>query len=339
MGQSRRQFLRRATRLGVSLASLPLCAGCAVPLVSGRQPARTPRIGYLGQGPRPIEGSASVGAFRQGLRERGYVEGQTMTIEWRFAESPDQLADFVAELVRLNLDLIVVEGTPQALAGKQATSTIPIVMASADDPVEAGLVASLSRPGGNVTGLSFLSLGMWGKQLELLKDTIPALSRAAVLSYRANRANVTALKVTEDAARSLHVELQAMEVRGPDDFEVTFEAASRQQAGAIINMALPLSLSLRTLIADLAARYRLPSAHPDRSFVVAGGLLSYGPSLTDNYRRAATYVDQILKGAKPAELPVQQPTTFDCVINLRAAQALGLTISQAVLLQATEVIQ
>ena len=246
MEQSRRSFLQRATTLGISLGGFALCAGCALAPAPSRQPAKVPRIGYLEQGPRPIEGSASVGAFRQGLRELGYVEGETIAIEWRFPDADVQLADFAAELVRLNLHLIVVGGTPQARAAQQATSTIPIVMAAVDDPVEAGLVASLARPGGNVTGLSFLSLGIWGKQLELLKETIPGLSRVAVPLYPANHTNLAAFKVTEEAARSVGVELQAMQVSGPDDFEAAFEAASKGGAGAIIDMALPLSLSHRT---------------------------------------------------------------------------------------------
>jgi putative ABC transport system substrate-binding protein len=339
--QSRRRFIQRAWVLGLSLSDLALWSGCGLAPAggSGRKAPSVPRIGYLGLGAQPVEGSPSIGAFRQGLRDLGYVDGETILVEWRFADDADQLTDLAAELIGANVELIVVGGTPQALAASQATSTIPIVMASVDDPVGAGLVASLARPAGNVTGLSFQSLGIWAKQLELLKEIIPGLSRVAVSWYPDNQANATALNVSQEAARSLRLELLTLEVRSSADFQAAFETAVIAGAGAMVDLALPLSLSHRTLIADLAAQYRLPSAYGDRSFVVAGGLMSYGASLTDNFRRSAAYVDRILKGARPADLPVEQPTKFDCVVNLSTARVLALAIPQSVLLQATEIIQ
>ena len=314
----------------------------AAPLAAEGQPAgKVPRIGFL------VAASASdsayarlIDAFRQGLRDLGYVEGRNILIEYRYAgESHEQLPALAAELVRLKVDVIVSHGTPGPSAAKQATSTIPIVMTSAGDPVGSGLVASLARPGGNVTGLSLLAPELGGKRLQLLKELLPGLSRVAVLWNSANPYASLVMRETEAAATTLGVQLQALVVRGPEDFEGVLAAATRGRVGALIAVEDPLTIRKRTQIVDFAAKSRLPAMYGVKEFVDAGGLMSYGAHLADLYRRAATYVDKILKGAKPADLPVEQPTRFEFVINLKTAKALGLTIPQSVLIRADEVIQ
>jgi putative ABC transport system substrate-binding protein len=330
---SRRQFLRGS----VVLAGFSLLSGREV---GGQQGAKRPRIGFLAVGSR--EGRAFlINGFLQGLRERGYVEGQNIVIEYRFSEDrDDRLPALAAELVALKVELILASGTPASFAAKQATSTIPIVMGGiAANPVETGLVASLGRPGGNITGMSMMSSQLGGKRLELLKEIVPGLARVAVFWNPPNPAYGPILKELEATAPTLGLKLQRLEVRVPGDFEGAFKAATRQRAGALIAPGDPLTANQRKVVADLALKYRLPTAMDIKEFVEAGGLLSLGPDLADLYRRSATHVDKILKGAKPADLPMEQPTKFDLFVNLKTARVLGLTIPQSVLLQASQVIQ
>jgi putative ABC transport system substrate-binding protein len=285
--------------------------------------------------------SPYLDAFRQGLRELGWVEGQNIVIDYRFAEGRfDRLPDLAAELVRLKVDIIVAATTPAAAAAKKATETIPIVMISVGDPVGLGLIASLARPGGNATGLSYsVGLETIGKGLELLKETVPKVRRVAILSNPANPFQPLAISEVNVAARSLGLQLQLLEARGPNDFDGAFAAMATERVGALLVVADSMFLLHRTRLADLAARSRLPAAYGTRENVEAGGLMSYGASVRDLYRRSAAYVDKILKGAKPGDLPVEQPTKFELVINLKAAKALGLTIPPSVLGRADEVIQ
>ena len=279
-------------------------------------------------------------AFRQQLHELGYVEGQNIVIEYRFAEwRAERLADFAAELVRLKVDVIVSGGTPGPLAAKRATSTIPIVMAAAGDPVGTGLVANLGRPEGNITGLSNLSEELTGKRLQLVKEVVPGISRVAVLWNAGNPISMIVFKHTEAAARTLGMQVHSVEVRGPDDFQQALAAMVTARAGALFVVDDPLVFRQRLLIADFAVRNRLPASAFYKEFVEAGGLMSLGPNLAHQYRRAAIFVDKILKGAKPADLPVEQPTKFELVINLKTARAIGLTIPSALLLRADQVIE
>jgi putative ABC transport system substrate-binding protein len=318
-----------------------LLAACilAAPLVADAQPAKVYRIGYLTAGPSST--NLYRGAFQQGLRELGWVEGQNIVTDYRFAEGRlDRLPDLAAELVRLKVDVIVASPTAAAVAAKNATRTIPIVMWGVGDPVGLGLVASLARPGGNVTGLSF-SVGMdsFGKGLELLREAIPKVSRVAVLSNPANPAHARALDNVKAAARSLGVQLQFLQARGPSEFDAAFAAMVKDRAAAVLVMADSVFVFQRERLADLAARSRLPTMHGNRENVEAGGLMSYGGSNLDALRRAVTFVDKILKGTQSADLPVEQPTTFELVINLRTAKALGLTIPSSLLLRADQVIE
>ncbi len=318
--------------LALSILSAPLSS-------AAQQRGKVPRIGFLG-GASPSAAAHLVDALRQGLRDLGYVEGQNIAIEYRFAEGKaERLPDLAAELVRLKVDVIVAPNPPGALAAKNATTTIPIVMAIAGDPVGLGLVASLARPGGNVTGLSNVSVELAPKQLQLLKQAVPKVSRVAVLWNPGNKANALSFRELEVAARSLGVQLQPLEAQSPDDFDSAFAAMTRERAGALVVFPDALVLLHQRRIVDLAAKRRLPAMYALREAVDAGGLMSYSPSFTDLFRRAATYVDKILKGAKPADLPVEQPTKFEFVINLKTAKALGLTIPQSVLIRADQVIQ
>jgi putative ABC transport system substrate-binding protein len=306
-----------------------------------QQSAKVARIGYLtlyqAAAPRLPE------AFRQGLRDLGYVEGRNLVIEYRDADGKlERLPALAAELVALKVDVIVAGGTPQALAAKQATSTLPIVFTSSAEPVESELVTSLARPGGNVTGLSLLSPELDGKRLEYLKQAVPGVTRVAVLwqpGGNGERMEKDMLKGAEVAGRALGVRLQFVEARGPADFERAFSDMSRARAGALTVLGSVMFFGERRHLVDLAAKNRLPAVYPLRDFVDAGGLMAYGPNVADLNRRAATYVDKILKGAKPADLPVEQPTKFELVINRKAAKALGLTIPQSILVQADEVIE
>lgn len=330
---SRRQLLRGS----LSLTGFIMLSGCER---LSPQAAKVHRIGFLAVGSR--EGRAFlVEGFLQGLREHGYVEGRNIVIEYRFSEDKnDRLPELAAELVGLKVELIVASGTPASFAAKEATSTIPIVMGGiAADPVETGLVASLSRPGGNVTGMSMMTPQLGGKRLALLKEVVPGLARVAVFWNPPNPAYGPILRELEEAAPTLGVKIQRLEVRIPGDFEGAFKAATRQRADALVVPGDPLFSNRPKVIVDLALKHRLPAMQDLREFVEAGGLLSLGPNLVDSYRLAATHVDKILKGAKAADLPMEQPTKIDLFVNLKTARALGLTIPQSVLLQATQVIR
>jgi putative tryptophan/tyrosine transport system substrate-binding protein len=298
------------------------------------------RIGYL----VPISAtpvSHLTEAFRQGLRELGWVEGQNIVIEYRFAEGRlDRLPDLAAELVRLKMDVIVALATSAAVAAKNATATIPIVMFGGEDPVGLGLIASLARPGGNVTGVSY-SVGTetFGKSLELLRAAAPKVGRVAVLSNPANPGSPLAISTLKVTAQSLGLRLQLLEARGLDEFDGAFAAMAKEHAGAVLVVSDLLFVLHRARLADLTANNRLPSMHGLREMVEAGGLMSYGPNAASNMPRAAIYVDKILKGAKPADLPVGQPTKFELVINLKTAKALGLTIPPSMLARADQIIQ
>src|SRR5262249_45611409 len=305
-----------------------------------QQAKKVPRIGFLSAATASSM-TTRVEAFRQGLRELGYVEGKNIVIEYRYAEGKfDHLPALAAELVRAKVDVIVTGGAGATRPAKEATKTIPIVMTQDIDPVGNGFVASLARPGGNVTGLSTLAPEISGKRLELLKEVVPKLSRVAVFGTSTQPGNAQSLKEVELAARPLGVMLQYLDVLGPEDIENAFRAASRGRAGAGL-MMVPgrIASSLRKESIDLAVKSRLPVIYIGRSYVEAGGLMSYGVNLPDLDRRAATYVDKILKGAKPADLPVEQPTKFEFIINLKAAKQIGLTIPPNVLVRADRVIK
>jgi putative tryptophan/tyrosine transport system substrate-binding protein len=304
-----------------------------------QQPTKIPRIGYMGASFRSTN-PARIEAFRQGLRELGYVEGKNIVIEYRWAEGKfDRLPDLAAELVRLKVDVIVTAGPASTRPAKEATVTIPIVMGFDNDPVGNGFVASLARPGGNITGLSTHYPEITGKQLELLKEIVPRLSRVAVFGTSTQARNPQALRETELAAGAFKVKLQYLDVLGPKDIETVFRAASKGRAEAVLVLQSPVLNSQRTQVVNLAVKSRLPAIYAAREFVEDGGLMSYGVSVTDLYRRAATYVDKILKGAKPADLPVEQPKKFEFIINLKAAKQIGLTIPPNVLARADKVIR
>jgi putative ABC transport system substrate-binding protein len=306
----------------------------ALPAADAQQAKKGYRIGYLSH--RPGIGPSEE-AFRQGLRTLGYFEGENIVIEWRFAKgAADRLHDLASDLVRLKVDVIVVPGTQAIQATKQATSTIPIIFPTAGDPVASGLVASLARPGGNITGFSILNPEMSGKRVELLKEALPRISRVAVI-HDPNPPR--SFKETQTAGQLLGLKLQSLEVRDASDVERAFSVMSRERPDALSTLEHPFLLVHQRRILELAARSRLPGFHPNTDWVEAGGLMSYGPNLRDNYRRAATYVDKILKGAKPGDLPVEQPTKFELVINLKTAKALGLKIPQSILIRADQVIQ
>ena len=325
----------RITGLLVTLAIALLTA----PLAAGAQPpAKVPRIGFLlGSSPGP---DPRIEGFRQGLRELAYVEGKNIAIEWRYAEGKEELVPkLAAELVQLNVEIIVTDGTNGTRAAKNATKTIPIVMASDADPVGNGFVASLARPGGNVTGLVNLIAGLSGKRLELLKEAIPGILRVGILWNPENPSSVSGFKETQEAARALAMQLQSLEVRSADDFAGAFQAATKAKARALTVVSDSLMFSNRRRLLGLASKNKLPTMHTQSLWVDAGALMSYGTNFPDLYRRAAIYVDKILKGAKPAELPVEQPTKFELVINAKTAKALGLTIRPLLLLRADRVIE
>ena len=311
-------------------------------IAEAQQPKKVPRIGYLSAVDPATESTRSE-AIRLALRELGYIEGQNIAIEYRYAEGKrDRFPELAAELVRLKVDIIVVAGGDTLIrAAKNATKTIPIVMMGGGlDPVEAGLVESLARPGGNVTGLTNLTRELGGKRLELLKEAVPKLARVAVLYDPANPASVREVKeVLPVAARALGLTLQPWEVRAADDFEKVFAALNKQRPDGLYVPGGPLMSANRKRIADFALKSRLPSMYGSREAVDAGGLMSYGADLADSYRRVAYYVDRILKGAKPADLPVEQPTKFELVINLKTAKQIGLTIPPEVLARADKVIK
>jgi putative tryptophan/tyrosine transport system substrate-binding protein len=309
----------------------------AWPLVARAQQIRkVSTIGFITAG----QGTPSLPAFLEALRKLGWVEGKNLAIAYRYAQNNrDQLRDMAAELVRLNVDVIVAVGTLAPLAAKQATTTIPIIMTSGGDPLGTGLVTGLARPGGNVTGLSLMMADIGAKWLELLKELVPATSRVAVLWNSANPYPADVFRVTKTAAGIMGIKIQSLEVKGPSDFDGAFEAVKSKRPDALITIDDPLMIDNRSRIVEFAAAERLPTIHGVREFVKAGGLMSYGASISDLYRRAADYVDKVLKGARPADLPVEQPTKFEFVINLGAARALGITMPPNLLARADEVIE
>jgi putative tryptophan/tyrosine transport system substrate-binding protein len=308
-------------------------------LAGAQQPAKVPRIGYLSGSSLSVLG-ARIEAFRQGLRELGYIEGKNIVIEWRDAkENFDHLREGADELVRLKLEVIVSPGPTITRVLREATSTIPIVMAQDTDPVGSGFVASLARPGGNITGLAALSPEMSGKQLQLLKEIVPRLSHVAVLGNSTNPGDAQSLREMVLAAGSLEIYLRYLDVLDPKDLETVFRAAAKGRADALLVLGNPILNAHRKEIVDLAVKHRLPATYARPEYVDAGGLMYYGTSYNDLFRRAATYVDKILKGAKPADLPVEQPTKFEFIVNLKAAKQIGLTIPQKVLAQADKVIK
>jgi putative ABC transport system substrate-binding protein len=304
-----------------------------------QQPTKIPRIGYL-LGASLSASSTRTEAFRQGLRDFGYVEGNNIIIEWRSAEGKfDRLPALAAELVRLKVDVIVTAGPIPTRAAKEVTSTIPIIMTQDPDPVGNGFVASLARPGGNITGLSTLAPELSGKQLELLKEIIPKLTRVAVFGTSTRAGNARALKEIELAAGAFKVKLQYLDVLDPKDIETAFQGATKGRAEAVLVLQSAVFFSQRTQIAELAIKSRLPAIYYTTEFVEAGGLMSYATSYTDLFRRAATYMDKILKGRTPSDLPVEQPMKFEFVVNLKAAKQIGLTIPPNVLVRADKVIR
>lgn len=316
-----------AAALGILTAGLSAGAG---------QPAKVPRVGVLHFGffgPSPY-----LEAFRTGLRELGYVEGRNIALEVRWMEgNPGQQTDPAAELVRLKVDVIVAAGSRAIAAARQATRKIPIVMPAIGDPVGTGLVTNPEHPGGNITGLSILAPEASAKRLEILKEVLPKVSRVAL--FRDPTMNVGDVKATEAAAQSKGLELQVLQVRGPEDFEGAFQAARQQRAGALLVLSSGLFYAHRLRVAELAAAKRLPAIYDQKEFVEAGGLLAYGASVLDLYGRAASYVDKLLKGAKPGDLPIAKPTRFELVLNLKTAKALGLTIPPSILVRADQVIR
>ena len=323
--------LDRRAFLG-NLALLPL----APP--AGAQ-AMKPLVGFLSANSR-LAMSARIEAFQTGLRDLGYMERENLTIEYRFADGRlEQLPALAAELVQLKVHVIVTEGTTATRFARESTAAVPIVMAQDPDPVGTGFVASLARPGGNIMGLSNLCPELSGKRLELLKDAVPRLARVAVLGTAATPGTAQTLKETQLAASAVGVQLQYLEVAGPKDIDAAFRAASDGRADAVLVLASPVLLSHRSQVTALALKSRLPGMYYTMEFVRGGGLMSYGVSALDLFRRAASYVDRILKGAKPADLPIEQPTKFELVINLKTAKALGLTIPPSLLARADQVIE
>jgi putative ABC transport system substrate-binding protein len=320
--------------IGFALSAM-LLALCG--LAEAQQTKKVPRIGYLTVRGGP---SARDEAFRQGLQDLGYVEGQNIIIEHRFANGTDRLPEMAAELVRLKLDVFVAEATPAVQAMKNVTTTAPIVMAAAADPVGSGLVASLAQPGGNITGLSLILPELAGKRLELLREVLPRVARVAFLAHGGNPAHRLFVKEAQDAAKGFKMRIQPLVIGGPEEFEGAFSAMIKERAGALVVQPLFVIVpEHRRRIVDLATRNRLPTVSDFMEFADAGGLMSYGPPALDPIRRAAVFVDKILKGRKPADLPVEQPMKFELVINLKTAKQLGLTIPQWTLMKADKVIR
>ena len=304
-----------------------------------QQPKKIPRIGLLSAA-SPSSVSARVEAFRQGLRELGYLEGKTIFIEYRYSEGQvERLNKLAAELVRLKVDLIVTAGPTATRQAKEATATIPIVMTQDTDPLESGFVTSFARPSGNVTGFSTLSPEITGKRLELLKEIVPSLSRVAILGNRTVPGNAQGLKELETGAKAIRLQLKYRDVLAPKDIEAAFRDARKGRAQAVLVLPNPVAISQRKQLVNLAGKSRLPTAYYQPEYVEVGGLMFYGPSNADLFRRAAIYVDKILKGANPADLPVEQPTKFELVINLKTAKQLGLIIPPNVLARADRVIK
>ena len=320
--------------------SITLAGTLAAPLAgAAQQPGKMWRIGLLSTG--PISNTQPLfNVFQEQLRELGYVDGQNVSIESRAADgNNERLPGLAAELVKLKVDVLLTTGTPAAVAAKRATSVIPIVTAVVADPVGAGLVTNLARPGGNLTGIADLDDELTGKRLGLLKEAVPRLSRVAIIWKRGNPAHKTALKEAEVVARTMDLQFQTLDVRAPSEFQEAFAAMARDRVGALILAADSMFFAHRTQLAESATKHRLPTMFWRREFVAAGGLMSYGTLYPELFRRAAIYVDKIFKGAKPADLPMEQPTKFELVINLKTAKALGLTIPPSLLLRADQVIE
>ena len=317
--------------LGVFLCALCLSA-------NAQQPKKVPRIGYLSPSGNPNTPGPQIEAFRRGLRDLGYIEGENILVEYRYAEGEDRFVSLVSELVQLEVDVLVLGPQPAIRTAKQATKTIPIVMVTTQDPVAAGFVDSLARPGGNITGLTRLTRELSGKRLELLNEAVPGISRVGALLSAGQTEND--FKPYEAAARALKIELQLIKVREPNpDFETAFQTAAKGRASALITVSGSLFNRHIKKFAELAIKNRLPSMHETSQYVEAGGLMSYSADDAENYRRVAYYVDKILKGSKPADLPVEQPTKFEFVINLKTAKQIGLTIPPEVLARASKLIR
>ena len=311
----------------------------AAPLASFAQPqAKVHRIGFLRISAPP---ESYIKAFRQGLKELGYIEGKNVAIEYRWAGGKsDGLPELAAELARLKVDIIVTDGMPPVLAARKAISTIPVVMAASGDPIGTGLIASLARPGGNITGLTSINAELGGKILELLKEIVPRLTHVAILGPKDNPVGDLFIKNSEAPARALGLKLISLKFQGPDDYENQYRAAIKERANAIIMRGTPFtSPADRQRIVELAAKHRLPAIYDTSAWVDIGGLMSYGADRADMYRRAATYVDKILKGAKPAELPVEQPTKFELAVNMKTSKALGIKVPNSILVRADKVIE
>jgi len=323
---------------GVLLAGLALGVEGAPPVAEAQQPVKSARVGWVAIGSPSARASAFLEALRRGLRDLGYVEGRNLAIEARWAEGADRVADLTADLVRMNVDVIVTQG-PVVPAVKKTAEAIPIVFGFSGDPVEAGLVNSLAHPGGTLTGMTFLSLELAGKRLEFLKELSPAISQVAILANPQHPGEQREWQASQTAARSLGIALRYFQVRTSADFEQAFGSIVSERSEAIDAYPDALVMNHRGSIAVFAARHRIPAISGWRDFAVDGNLMTYGPSLWDSFRRLGTYVDKILKGAKPADLPIEQPTRFELVINLKTAKALGLTIPQSILLRADEVIR
>jgi putative ABC transport system substrate-binding protein len=334
-GNSRRALGNRknAKVFGFALSTI-LFALCV--FAEAQQPKKIPRLGFLS----PTSDDSRVEAFRQGLRELGYVEGENIAIEYRWADGKfDRLPDLALELVRLKVDVVVAVVTQASLAAKMATGTIPVVMIGVSDPVGSGLVVSLARPGANITGTSSMTAEIIGKQLELIKETLPKISRVAALWNPANPIfQAIQRRETEVAARALGMQLQFVEARAPDEIDRAFARVAKERMRALLVLNDPVFTAQRKQIADLSAKHRFPTVSGTREYTEVGGLMAYGPSFPDMYRRAAYYVDRILKGTKPADLPVEQPMKFEFIINLKAAKQIGLTIPQSVVYRADKVI-
>jgi putative ABC transport system substrate-binding protein len=332
--KSKIQNLKWAGLFAIVVA-LTVCGARA----EAQQSGKIPKIGLLVSGSAASD-SARIEGLRQGLRELGYVEGKNIAIEYRFAEGNiERLPDLASELVRLKVDVILAGGTPGPLAAKQHTTTIPIVMTHVGDPVARGLVASLARPGGNITGLSSASPDLSGKRLELLKEIAPKLTRMGIVWEPTDKGSAANFKETEAAAMSLEIQLQSFEVRRPEDIDGAFKAATAERTQALVALQSAVIVTHRGRIVELATKNRLPTMFAEAVHVESGGLMSYGPNFPDLFRRAATYVDKILKGTKPADLPVERPMKFELVINLKTAKQIGLTIPQSMLYRADKVIK
>jgi putative ABC transport system substrate-binding protein len=329
-------------RVFVFICLLPTVLLPSISLVEAQQQAKVHRVGYVSDSGDPSSPGPQVEAFRQGLRDLGYDEGKNILVEYRYGEGKSgRYPGFVAELVKLKVDVLVVRALPSIEAAKQATKTIPIVMVTTQDPVATGLIANLAHPGGNITGITTLQRELSGKRLELLKEAVPRIARVAALSNAEQlSSDLPDFKAYETAARALNIQLQPLGVRGPNpDFNAAFQAATKGRANALMTISGSLLNRYTKQIADFGVKYRLPSMHEGSRYVEAGGLMSYSSSEIESFKRAATYVDKILKGAKPADLPVEQPTKFEFVINLKTAKQIGLTIPPNMLVRADKVIR